>query len=164
MKKILNNPYLNIMFRVVLGFIFLTAAVAKLGDLNGFAKEIGNYQIVPDFLRNLMAITIPWIELVCSLFIISGIRIKSSVTIIGILIIIFNIAIFIALLKGLNINCGCHTQIMAEQVGWRKILENSGLFLLTLFLFFSKNTKFTLENYIIKKSAFAKMAAFRNLN
>jgi len=144
--------------------LFLIAATSKIAGLEGFAKEIGNYQIVPDFLQNIMAITIPWIELICSLFIITGIRIKSTVFITGILLIIFNFAILLAILKGLNINCGCHTQVMAEKIGWQKILENTGLFLLALCLFYSKNTKFTIENYIIKKSAFAKMEAFRNLN
>jgi len=164
MKILLNNTYITLIFRIILGSIFLVAATAKISDLSGFAKEIGNYQIVPDLLRNIMAITIPWIELVCAIFLIVGIRMKSSATILGVLIIIFNIAIFIALLKGLNINCGCHTQVMAEKVGWQKILENTGLLLISIFLFFTKNIKLTLESYIIKKSAFAKMAAFRNLN
>jgi len=164
MKKFLNNPYLNLVFRIVLGLIFLIAATSKIADMEGFAKEIGNYQIVPEIFENLMAITIPWIELVCAIFIISGIRIKSSVLIIGVLIIIFNVAIFIAIIKGLNINCGCHTQVMAEKIGWQKILENTGLLLMAVVLYFNKNTKFTIENYVIKKSAFAKMAAFRNLN
>ncbi len=164
MRKLLNNQYLNLLFRIILGSIFLIAAISKIADLSGFAKEIANYKIVPDMAVNLMSIVIPWIELVCAMFIITGIRIKSSVAIIGSMILVFNIAIAIAMIKGLNINCGCHTQVMAEQIGWQKIIENTGLFLLALFLFYSKNTKLTIENYIIKKSAFAKMAAFRNLN
>ncbi|MFH1050402.1 MAG: MauE/DoxX family redox-associated membrane protein [bacterium] len=164
MKRLLNNSYISLLFRIILGAIFLIAATSKIADLGGFAKEISNYKIVPDIAVNLMAMSIPWIELVCAIFIIVGIRTKSSVAIIGSLLIVFIFAISIAMLKGLNINCGCHTQVLAEKIGWQKILENAGLLILALYLFYSKAPKFTIENYIIKKSAFAKMAAFRNLN
>ncbi|MFC2130511.1 MauE/DoxX family redox-associated membrane protein [Bacteroidota bacterium] len=164
MKKLLNNSYINLIFRIILGAIFLIAATSKIADPSGFAGEIANYKIVPQFMNNILAITLPWIELVCALFIITGIRLKSTTAILGVLLIVFNIAIFIALAKGLNINCGCHTKIMAEQVGWQKLLENAGLFLCAVYIFYSRGAKLTLENYIFKKTAIAKMSVFRNLN
>ena len=164
MLKLLNNSYINLILRLVLGCIFLLAASSKIANPSAFAGDIANYKIIPGFAINIFAMTLPWIELVCAIFIISGIRLKSSTAIIGILILVFNAAIIIAMAKGLNINCGCHTKIMAEQVGWKKLIENTGLFLSALYIFYSKGTKITLESYIIKKSAFAKMAVFRNLN
>jgi putative oxidoreductase len=164
MDKIINNSYVNLIFRLVLGSIFLIAASSKLADPSGFAKEIANYRILPELILNILAITLPWVELVCSIFIISGIRLKSVSFIMGILIIVFNVAVLIAMIKGLNINCGCHTKLMAEQVGWKKIFENLGLFVLACTIFISKSYKFTLEYYILKKSALSRLPAFRNLN
>jgi uncharacterized membrane protein YphA (DoxX/SURF4 family) len=164
MKKIIDNSYINLIFRIVLGTMFLLAAVSKAADPASFAQEIANYKILPDILINLMAIVLPWIELFASLFIIIGIRIKSSVLIISSLIIVFNIAIIIAMAKGLNINCGCHTKVMAEMVGLQKIIENMCLLILGIFIFYSKGIKFTMENYILKKSVLAKMSFMKNLN
>lgn len=164
MKKIIDNSYLNLIFRLVLGTMFLLAAVSKAANPSGFANEIANYKILPEIIINFMAIVLPWIELVAALFIIMGIRLKSSALILSVLIIVFNTAIIIAMAKGLNINCGCHTKVMAEMVGWRKISENFGLLILGIFIFYSKGIKYTLENYILKKSILAKMSILRNLN
>jgi len=164
MKKLLNNSYINLIFRIILGAIFLIAATSKIADPSGFAGEIANYKITPQFLNNILAVALPWIELVCAIFIITGVRLKASSAILGILLIIFNVAILIALAKGLNINCGCHTKIMAEQVGWQKLLENTGMYLFAFYIFYSRGAKLTLENYIFKKTAIAKMSVFRNLN
>jgi putative oxidoreductase len=164
MEKILNNSYVILIFRIVIGTIFLIAASSKIADPAIFAKELANYKMFPELMINIIAVTLPWIELICSIFIISGIRMKSVSLILGILIIAFNISVLTAMIKGLNINCGCHTKIMAEQVGWKKIFENFGLLLLAFVIFISKSYRFTLEYYILKKSALSRLPAFRNLN
>ena len=167
LKKIrstIDNSYVNLILRIILGSLFLFAAASKMAEPGPFAKEIANYRIMPDFFINFMAITLPWIEFICALFIITGIRLKSSSFIIGCLLLIFTTAIIIAMFKGLNINCGCHTKVMAAQVGWKKLFENTGLFLAALIIFYSKGLKITLEHYILRKSALARMQIFRNLN
>ncbi len=162
LKKLINNDYLNLIARIFVGGIFLIAAISKISDPTGFAKEISNYQIMPNFTINFFALILPWIELFSAFLIITGIRIKSSSLIIISLTIIFNIAILIAIAKGLNINCGCHTKVMAELIGWRKIFENTLLLLFTIYLFYSKGLKLTVENYIIKNYILSKISAFKN--
>ena len=162
MQKFLNNNFLNLVARIIVGTIFLIAAISKITDPAGFAKEISNYQILPDFIINLLALILPWVEFFTSILIILGIRLISSSIILITLIIIFNIAILIAMAKGLNINCGCHTKVMAELIGWRKVIENTILLLFSIYIYFGKGFKFTLENYLIKNYILSKIATFRN--
>lgn len=149
MKKILENDYLNVVVRLFLGVFFLLAALGKAAEPALFAKEIANYAIIPEPLINLVALFIPWTELVVSIFLIFGIRLKSSSAITSILLIIFIAAVGSAMARGLDINCGCFSQKI-QYVGWPKILENIGLLLLSLYLFFSPAKKFTVENLVEK--------------
>lgn len=149
MKKILENNYLNVIVRLFLGVFFLLAALGKAAEPALFAKEIANYAIVPEPLINLVALFISWTELIVSIFLIFGIRIKSSSAITAILLIIFILAVGSAMVRGLDINCGCFSQKI-QYVGWPKIFENIGLLLLALFLFFSPAKKFTIESLVEK--------------
>lgn len=148
MKKILNNPYLSLVARVVAGGIFLLAAITKIAAPATFAKEIVNYGIIPDVLSNFMALSLPWAELIVAFMLIAGIRLKTAAVLSIALYLMFNIAIAIAMIKGLNINCGCHTKVMAEQVGLPKLLENTGSLLLCLYIYFFPAKKITIENLI----------------
>ena len=67
------------------------------------------------------------------------------------MIVIFTLAVMSALLKGLDISCGCFTQDPAAgHIGWLKVVENTSLFALTLFLYYSDTAKFTLIEYLQK--------------
>lgn len=141
MKKILQNDYLNLIVRIILSTVFIFFAVGKITDPWQFAKEINNYQIMPEFSISIMALVIPWIELICGFLIISGVKVKSSSAVSGALLIVFIIAIFIAMSKGLNINCGCSTQSYQE-VGWAKIFEDILLLIGFVYLYFFPDSKF----------------------
>lgn len=145
MRKILENSIINLIVRIFLGVFFLSAALGKAAEPALFAKEIANYAIIPDPFINLVALIIPWIELIVSIFLIFGIRLKSSSAITSILLVIFIIAVGSAMARGLDINCGCFSQKI-QYVGWPKILENTGLLILSIYLFFFPVKKLTIEN------------------
>jgi uncharacterized membrane protein YphA (DoxX/SURF4 family) len=146
MKKLLNNDYLILASRLFLGFFFVLAAIGKIADPTTFAKEMGNYQIFPFFSLNIFALILPWLELISGMMLIFGIKLKANSIITGGLLIIFIIAVFSAMMRGLNINCGCFSNKITI-VGWNKILENTGLLLLAIALYFTQSRKFSfLEN------------------
>lgn len=72
LTKILSNRYLLLGLRLVLGAVFVWAAWHKIADPGGFARDIYNYRMLPEETINLMAIIMPWLELVCGIFIIIG--------------------------------------------------------------------------------------------
>ena len=63
--------------------------------------------IVPAALINLMAIVMPWVELLCGLALILGIWAEAARTLIGAMLLVFITAISINLARGNAIDCGC---------------------------------------------------------
>ena len=61
--KWLTHPWLTIRVQLALGVIFVVAALPKIADPPSFAHMIYNYRIVPAPVINLMALTMPWVEL-----------------------------------------------------------------------------------------------------
>ena len=133
-KKFLSNQYLLFTLRVILGLIFIYSGIIKIIDTSGFSNSIYNYKLLPDFLINLLAIILPWIELITGLLLLLGITIKENALIINTLLIIFILAIIINLFRGLDINCGCFGTGNGTKIGITKIIENSILLCMGILL------------------------------
>ena len=146
MKKILSNDYLLLIFRIVVGMIFIFASLEKITNPAKFAENILNYKLLPDIFINLLAITLPWIELICGLLLLFGIRSRESSIIIFTMLMIFTIGVFIAVLRGLNIDCGCFGTLMAEKIGLQKIIENIVLLIFSFIIILSGAGRFSLKN------------------
>ncbi len=100
---------LPIIFRVILGIIFIYASYDKISDPASFSKNIHNFHITPIAVENLAALIIPWIELIIGVFLIFGLFLEGT-TSITITMLIFFIAILSqAVFRGIDIHCGCFT-------------------------------------------------------
>jgi uncharacterized membrane protein YphA (DoxX/SURF4 family) len=130
----LNNKYFLFALRLLLGFVFIYAAVFKATDPAGFSQSIANYKLLPDFTVNMLSIVLPWIELSAGLFLIFGLSVKENSVIVSSLLIIFIIAIGISLIRGLDISCGCFGTQDGTKVGFTKLAENLGLLIAALIL------------------------------
>jgi uncharacterized membrane protein YphA (DoxX/SURF4 family) len=108
--KIVSNKYLIVAIRLVLGIVFIYAAIDKIAHPGDFAQNIYNYRMLPAGFINFMALTLPWLEVICGALIIVGIFIRGSAFLIGFMLLIFIIAISFALVRGLDISCGCFSQ------------------------------------------------------
>ena len=151
MRKILENSVLSLIARILVGWIFIYAAVGKIADPVDFAGDIDNYQILPDFLLNISALTLPWIELLCGIFLIAGIRLKANSIIASGLLAVFIIAVLLAMAQGLSIDCGCFSE-KATMIGWTKVIENTITLLLSFYIFFFPVKTLTLENFALIES------------
>ncbi len=109
LRLILSNKYLILGLRIVLGAVFIYASIDKIQNPQAFAEAIYNYRMMPHETINLMAIVMPWLELISGIFIVVGFLTRGSVLMIGFLLIVFIIAISSALARGLDISCGCFT-------------------------------------------------------
>lgn len=111
LKKGFSHPYLALVFRLYIAGLFLYASFHKINYPVEFAETIANYQIIPYWGVNIMAIVLPWCELVCGMLLISGIRSRSATVIIGCLLIIFTTATAVSLVRNTPITCGCFNTI-----------------------------------------------------
>ena len=105
--KILSNKYTLLALRLVLGGVFIYASVYKIAEPADFARSIYNYRMMPEATINLMAIVMPWLELISGILIIIGPFVRGSALLIGLMLLVFVIAISSAIARGLDISCGC---------------------------------------------------------
>ncbi len=132
----LSNNYVLFVARFVVGIVFIIASIDKIAAADAFAASVHAYELVPDFLVNAAALVIPWLELLCGIFLIVGFKVRASALVILILLVVFTSAMAIALMRGLTIDCGCFGKEHASPVSWIKVLEDIGLALLSIYVFF----------------------------
>jgi putative oxidoreductase len=106
-REALTHPWLTTRVRIALGLMFIVAALPKIVDPPSFAHMIYNYRIVPGALVNLMALVIPWAELLAGMALVLGIWPRSATAIIAAMLLVFILAISINLARGHAIDCGC---------------------------------------------------------
>jgi uncharacterized membrane protein YphA (DoxX/SURF4 family) len=114
--------------RILLGLVFLLYGLDKISQPDVFARSIANYRILPEVFVNLMAVVLPWVEVLCGLLLISGQWIRSAALLSGFLLAVFVIAVSITLVRGLDIRCGCFNTNAGRKVGM-KLLGEDLLFL-----------------------------------
>lgn len=123
----LRRPWVVVGARIVVGLVFAVSGLAKIGDMASFALQIHNFRMLPIWSEHLVAMTLPWVELVAALGLVLGIRPRSSALITTVLMAVFTVAVAVALSRGLDIECGCFGTADATRVGFWKLLQNVGL-------------------------------------
>jgi putative oxidoreductase len=119
LHRVLAHPLLIALLRVALGAVFIVASIDKIQNPEAFATTIANYRLLHYKLINGMAIALPWLEIITGAFLILGVWIKANTVIVWGLLLVFSIAISQALVRGLDISCGCFTtNPVAERMSW----------------------------------------------
>jgi uncharacterized membrane protein YphA (DoxX/SURF4 family) len=148
LKSALSNGYLVLLARLILGVVFLVAAIDKISDPASFAASIDNYKIFPHSISLVLATLLPWLELLCAFALFFGIAVHGSALLTCAMLTLFTVAVISGLLRGLDISCGCFTQDPSVQkIGWTKVSENLGMIALSMYLLFSEGMRFSLEQY-----------------
>ena len=105
--------------RVLLGLVFVYAAIHKITYPPGFAKEIFAYGILPGGLVNLMAIYLPWIELFAGLALVAGVWVRTAGSVTAGMLVVFLLAIGSRFARGeWDFECGCfpHTESLVDRI------------------------------------------------
>ena len=126
-SRVLAHPGSVLLAQVALGLLFLAASLSKIGDAGPFAIQIHHYRLLPFGLENLVAVTLPWIELLAALAILLRLSPRAGSVVVAGLMGLFVIVVAAAVVRGLDIECGCFGTADAGRVGVAKLLENLGL-------------------------------------
>jgi uncharacterized membrane protein YphA (DoxX/SURF4 family) len=102
-----TSSWLTIRVQIALGAIFFVAALPKIADPPSFAHMIYNYRLVPGALVNAMALVMPWVEILAGLALILGVWRREAAIAVGLLVVVFLVAIGINLARGHAVDCGC---------------------------------------------------------
>jgi putative oxidoreductase len=122
--------------RLYLAAIFLFACWHKILDPAGFALDIATYQILPLGLVNPLAIMLPWVELAAGLMLLLAFRTRAAALLVAGMMVMFTVAIAIAVAKGLDMSCGCFaSQASAEDpISWRTVMRDLSWLLLAAYV------------------------------
>jgi uncharacterized membrane protein YphA (DoxX/SURF4 family) len=106
-NRTISFPPLLSCLRIALGIVFIVASLDKIEGPEAFADNIANYRIVPHSFIHIVAVTLPWLEIVVGSLLVLGIWIRAGAAITLGLLLAFVFAISQALLRDLDISCGC---------------------------------------------------------
>ena len=107
MKKLIFNKYIIYFFRFIIGCTFIYASIDKINDPKTFSDLIDNFHISPLFISNIIALILPWLELLCGISLITGFLLPSSIIIIMMSLCWFIFILSQAIFRGIDTQCGC---------------------------------------------------------
>jgi len=143
MNQFFKGPTILIC-RIVLGGIFIYASLDKIAHPAEFAKAIGNYHVLPFGLENLLALTLPWLELLAGVALITGVMIDGAAIMVIIMNIIFIFAISQALARGISIECGCFsvTTEGGDNIGLQTVIRDIGYLIMGFIVLYRRDNLF----------------------
>jgi uncharacterized membrane protein YphA (DoxX/SURF4 family) len=105
--RLLGDRRLTLVLRLAAGAVLVYASFDTLLDPQPFADAIDDYRILPLGLVNATAIVLPWVELVTGICLIAGLWTPGAGLVTAALAAVYTGALTSALLRGLEIGCGC---------------------------------------------------------
>ena len=133
--KSLRHPALHWVLAIAVGVVFVYASVDKILDPRAFAKIVYHYQVIGPSAAlgfvpaNLLAVWLPWLELLLGALLITGLWRREAALISAVLLVVFVAAVGSALARGIDIqNCGCFSlDESGRAAGWKLIAGDLAL-------------------------------------
>ncbi len=149
---------LSLIFRIVLGGMFVLAGLAKIADPVRFLLTLREFRIFPDMLERFMAVTVPWLELILGLCLLLGLLTRAAALLFAVLTGGFTLAILSVIARGIKVDCGCFGMLadalkLPDTADYKAVIRNLLFLGMALFLLYAKRTRFSLEEYIRRRAA-----------
>jgi putative oxidoreductase len=106
------------------GVVYLYASLDKIQHPAAFAQAIANYRMVPLPLLHTFAWLLPIAEAVVGAALIVGWQRRGAALLASLMTVMFIIAIATALIRGLDISCGCFDTAAGSSVGMDLLLRD----------------------------------------
>jgi uncharacterized membrane protein YphA (DoxX/SURF4 family) len=129
-----SHPSIALVARMILGCIFVYASLDKLRHPDIFAEALYNYLLLPDAAINMVAIWLPWLELLSGGLLILGLWVRGSILVLSGLMVVFLAALGINLARGLDIHCGCFVTESTDPMTVFTVFRDALFLLLALYL------------------------------
>jgi len=134
-KRVAKSEYLAFVLRLFIGIMFIYASTTKIAYPAEFAKNVESFRLVPYWMVNMVAVLLPWLELICGLFLVIGLSTRAAAAVVGALLAAFTVGLAINVMRDAPISCGCFDSV-GEEISWWYVLRDSVLVLLTLQIFY----------------------------
>ena len=152
-RILIKSDITALAFRLIVGVVFIYASVYKIAEPELFAKSISYYKAMPVELVNIMAIIMPWLELFTGVMLVLGVFSRSNSFIIAVMLAIFIVAITQALVRGIDISCGCFRPDGGEKVGLGLLTRDIIWLFMCLQIMRYDSRRFSLARLLPKRAA-----------
>ncbi len=115
--RLLYDHRLALFCRLVLGGVFMISALGKLLDPQDFAHATAAFRILPIQTVNVFAMIMPWVEMICGALLIVNRKVPAAALILAGLNVVFIAVIVSAMVRGLDIDCGCFSLLSKQKAG-----------------------------------------------
>jgi uncharacterized membrane protein YphA (DoxX/SURF4 family) len=156
----LFNPYVLLIFRIVLAAVFIYAALQKIGRPLAFADEIRMYEVLVEGPPlYILAIALPWIELCCGIALLTGFFIRGAALLLAVMNAVFLVVIAVRTgdvmssdgvpFMEVYFDCGCG---FGATYAWKRLIEDSFYLFFSLLLLLAPAYRFVISG---RKRGFA---------
>lgn len=153
-----KRDYITLSARLFLSLIFLVAGFQKFRDVPGLAETIYNYRLLPSGFVVLAAQILPTLEITVGVFLLVGFLLPGAALLSAGLSGAFAVGVGSAVVRGLNIDCGCFS--FESNVSWGHVLFNLFCMALSIFLALKGSTKWSLDQSFEVNSESGEMDGF----
>ncbi len=117
-----GNSRVLFICQLLLGGTFIFASLPKIFDPHAFAEAIIKYDIVSSGVAYQIALVLPFIELIFGILIIMDVWTRGCAIVLGSMLFIFIIALLSAIIRRLDIECGCFWDTVSTGKGAKSAL------------------------------------------
>lgn len=156
-----GHPPIALAARLYLGWVFLYACWHKIQHPADFALDIATYQILPLSLVNIMAIVLPWLELIAGGLLILGFRARAAALCVSGMMVMFTVAISIAVARGQDMSCGCFASqgVVEDPISYLTVLRDLGWTALALYVLVFDRRPLGIDGWLAKRAEKARQGA-----
>ena len=141
----------TIAVRLVLGCMFLYGSLSKIRQPYDFLSSVYDYELVGPKLGVLVAMVLPWAELLVGVCLVGGIFISGALLVSITMGAMFSFVIASALHRGLNISCGCFSASSTEQIGYITLIRALLIMLLSMAVYIGTITRRSYSSTVVSE-------------
>jgi len=124
--------------------LFIYASLNKILNTAVFKEAVASYEILPYWIVNITAVVLPWLELWTGILLIVGAFVRACAIVYSSLLLLFNIAIGLNILRGVEFYCGCFTENNSiSGINYWHIIFNTLWFFIAVILFILERRRFS---------------------
>lgn len=149
------TPYLALAARLYLGLVFIAASLHKIAHPYAFAVDVATYGILPLALVNPLALVLPFVEVLAGAMLVAGLRVRAAALLVAGMMVVFIVALSLALARGLDISCGCFASSAsgADPISWRTLVRDGAWLALAVFVLVADRAPLGVDRWLARRKA-----------
>lgn len=135
----------HLILRYVLAGIFLLASYDKILHPAEFASIVRDYKMIPEYTVNIVAILLPWLELMLGILLVLGRWLDGTFLLVNLLFFAFFGSLVLNKMRGIDVSCGCFSTAKESNANMAWYIIRDGSFvvlgLVSTFIYWKQQRK-----------------------